>query len=942
MNDIKLVQWLDTNRKKRKLLITEKVKEANRLVRRYNQDGTPVEWLTVTKIEELAKQIVLIKLAESGEVQKFELLSDEVCTVVVEQLLYAVPDQERFVPETSISRSTATEVLRIMNIIRSGAKREIPGEVDDRMTRRYEQLQKLIDTYESELTKRQVYDKNRVIREATEIMAQDPTRHLVWKDMEIAVLMPMELTYLEKTFLDCIGYTEVSYLISDADAGRSYRFFSGYGAVNEIGYITQDIVEKKRPFGQVTVLYTQPGQEAFLCSVFDQNEIPYHMVSGCSALSSKFVYTMREILLWIKDGEKTVLAPTLKKSGCLHYETFGETESDNAESDKPESDNMESDKTEYVSVENRMERELRLAVPMEEGEPKPEVDIADFFARLVKLQKEYKPKKSLQWAVTKPLYDELFATFAQMDLVEGYEKAAEIILRDLEALRVSEAEAQDAVLIMKAGSRYVLDRPYNYVIGLSADDFQTTVVDSPVLSDAGISTFVNDTKGSVDYAKQSEDKKQEYLVQTFGSLPEGELILGYSTYDTVGMCDCSPSVFFIQMLEQYGGENALVPLYRAMYDLLPYRLVDNNAISVSAEEIEELTAYRKKQEVMTEGGEETEEIDYGGEVETADNDYEGEEENADVEDAALDYDAEEFDILEKISLSPTAIQSMLHCPLQYYYHYVRHIPPEDDQNQDASRWLTASDKGTFVHAIFQKYCDLVFVNQQNISSKLEQAKFDAVFENELAKMVEKQSYYSEAVYQTEKDEIYNATRNYLEHMHSEFSREGYPWKVECCEHKINTGRIYEITNDDETCAVWITITGIIDRLDSYTSPDGIKHYRMVDYKSGKAKYMKAKIDNHEWVQHTMYANAMRTDDKIQIDSFVYEFPFDETTPSLSITGPGLSGLDECAENTILNTIVGQYYRSDGRVSDKGDCAEGKLCEYCDYVDICRERIGNQL
>lgn len=896
-----LEQWLDEYSAESKLLICEKVREANRLVRRYNQKGKSVRQLVVSKMEDFAKKIVLFAMSSSGEVEDFECLADETCAVIVEQLLHDMQEDDCLVPEPSISRSTAAQVLRVMNIIRSGEKKEAIEEADEILLKRYEQVQKLISIYEAELENRKVYDKNMLLKKATGIMQNNVGIPAFFGEIKVAALMPMELTYLEKSFLDCFGYEAVSYLVSDEEADRTWRFFRGYGTVNEIGFIVDDILRKKEvcPFGQVTVLYTNTAQEAFICSVFDRFEIPYHMVSGYCALSSPFVHVMQNILNWIMRDGNFSLVPILKKSGCIRYETWEECE---------ETYNR-------IPIEVQMEQEIRTQFVTSEKKENQKICIDDFFARLISILKQYKPKKSLQWAKAKPVFDNMLANFAQMKEVDCYAKAAELILLELEKMRLTEEEQQDAVLVMKVGERYVLDRLYNYVVGLSADYFQSVVSDSPVLSDEGLKTFLDDSVGAIDYSKLAEENKYMRLLQTFQSLSKGELVLGYSTYDTVGMCECSPSVFFTQMYEKYGNaednDGNTVAIYRDLYSIVPYRTVDAQAISVPKKQMEtEESTLEQADETGNETGDEK--------------------------------------LIVTREISQSVINDLLHCPLQYYYEELRHIPEEEHPNKNTSVWLDPSARGIFVHGIFEDYLNVVFVNQKQVSDTLDEALFDKIFTEWNDKMLLQYPYSNRMYYDSQREEIRNATKLYLSRMHDEFSKEDCPWVVEQCEYEIKTKPAYIIEDDEETCELHMKIKGFIDRIDSYMDEEGVKHCRFIDYKSGKAKNLQEKLESHAWVQHAIYTFAYAEENDVKIESFHYDFPFDEETPRISILNhadgrqDSLLAIPRDAEEVIWNTIIGQNYESCGNIWGPEAKPKSELCKYCSYKDICRERIGDRL
>lgn len=870
-------QWLAETKQKKKILFAQKVREANRLIRRHNRGGQPVENLTVTRIVDVAKEIVLRNMARQGKVCDFDLLGEDAGAVLVEEILESLPDEKRFVPEESISRKTVAEVLRIMNIIRSGSQKGRDAE-DGIETSRFSKLQNLIILYENDLEQKQVYDANFLLKKAIDIIDKTPDILSYLEAAAIGVLMPMELTYLERQFLHKVNrsdYVEVSYQIPDESAKRSYRFFRGYGLVNEIQFVIDDILQKNRPFGTVNLLYTSTEQETFIRSVMEQNKIPYRMLSGYSAMNVSYIHLMKQILLWIKGGEISSIEQMLKDSGCLRYEQRKEAQE------------------EQRSLSQEMELALRKTFDLTN---QPEgIKVAEFFWNIVEIQKEYKPAKSLQWRTAKTIYDEEKKKFLLMKEVENYQQAAEIVLQEIEMLRMTEEESTDSVSVMRVGTRYVLEREYNYVIGLSAALFQKTAAESPVLSDEELAERIEDTEGYVAYSKDLEKMKESMLWDTFASLPEGEVVLGYSFYDTLNMGECSPSLFYLDALSNYGKNTELKNVEKKSYTLIPYRCVEKDKLFPEERMQEEQAAQEEKTQQE-----------------------------------------------DEYSLSPSAIASLLHCPLQYYYHYIRHIPEQKERNSDVSRWLFADEKGTLVHSILEDYCNQVFLGKEKVDPRFQEDLFVDIFQKYLAEIVYIHPYQSKSIYAQEADEIRTCLSQYLTNMHAQFSKDGNLWKVEACEYEIDTKKKYEIRFDDGDVKK-IEFKGKIDRIDSFTDEKGIKHIRLVDYKSGMRNKQENKIKNHVWVQHTAYAFAMENStENTQVDCFVYEFPFDQKSSSLEIRGDELKRMDTKVDTFLWNILGERKFASCNRMTDRGDWKKPDLCKYCSYSGICREGIGTQL
>ncbi len=967
-------QWL-SDKTNRKILFVEKVQEANRIIRRYNKLGHVVANLSVLHIQDAAKQIVLQDLAKNKANAAFELYDNEICELIVEGLLREHVG-EHFVPENSISIDSAKETLRVMNVVRTGVATQeiIQKQVEESLQCRYEQLCVLIQQYEAVLASNGAYDNVLLLQKACELLENDANAAILFQNTKFGCLIPAEYSYLENRFMELVsdGTCEmISYIEENQDAVK-YSFFRGYGLANEIQFVANDIWENKLPFGKVNLLYVSPEQESFIQNVLSKNNISYRMVSGYDAASEKYIYLMKELLHWIEGGCRKKIDELLKNSGCLRFDI---------DEDSSKKDDGSADNGSEAARERRKRYQRNLDAAVEElkgivagvqkdAEINGEINVAVLFDQLVQFQKKYTKKSNLAWAKAKPIYVRKAKKIAYISGVTSLEDAALVLLREFEDLRITEAEDENAVTVSRIQERQVLEREYNYIIGLSARLFQQAVQQSPVMEDAGIEKCVDVSKGFVAFAAKDNELRKQYLLDTLLSLSQGEIKLGYSYYDTLGMRECSPSVFYTDLLRKHTGSNDVEVLPSYVYDLLDYQHVDTAILFKENEENDpqghdtnnENKADEKDDKTIS--GEEFDKLSPDEQNEMLEDgfkvDYEDdgdgfgkEKKDTDKADAAVedcvtentensmeansDEDEDEQPLVIRKQLSPTSVGVILNCPRSYYYKHVRYIPEKEKEEVEITTWLNPLERGNLVHKILQTYCEEVLKDNHHVNKDLDQVKFEEVFKQCVDEKLAEFPYKSQETFEMQKDDIYNGTKNYLVNLHEELSNPNNKWVVERCE-----GNIMEYSKNNmhriQDC-LEIIYDGYIDRMDSYVE-DGIKHIRIIDYKSGKGSNKEAEIKSNLVVQHAVYSHAVKKDASIQVDEFIYDFPLDSEMPRIILKDDELD-YNPTAEQIMYDVVYNEEYDKKGRICFTGDYSDAKLCKYCEYRDICIEVVEDK-
>ena len=84
---MRLQDWCKANDLGHKVLLTDNIKNTGRLTRIANSEGCIVKNLDCLRMEDLAKQIVIEKIAGEGRFMPFEPVDQTYCVLLINQLL---------------------------------------------------------------------------------------------------------------------------------------------------------------------------------------------------------------------------------------------------------------------------------------------------------------------------------------------------------------------------------------------------------------------------------------------------------------------------------------------------------------------------------------------------------------------------------------------------------------------------------------------------------------------------------------------------------------------------------------------------------------------------------------------------------------------------------------------------------------------------------------
>ena len=275
------------------------------------------------------------------------------------------------------------------------------------------------------------------------------------------------------------------------------------------------------------------------------------------------------------------------------------------------------------------------------------------------------------------------------------------------------------------------------------------------------------------------------------------------------------------------------------------------------------------------------------------------------------------------SLSPSALETLGTCPLQWFYRYGLGIRPPQDPAYDADKWLDALQRGSLLHEIFEQFVRAFLNVQATILDAAADAAMRTIVGAALDRWRDQVPPPGESVYAAESSEIRRAALAFLQMERDALRRgDGASWT----EIEYGFGEKSRVTYalSDGTR---IALRGRADRID--TLADG--SLRVVDYKTGSPSHYRVSakagaFNGGRLLQPALYADAVGTSLYRTVSRFEYRFPTDrggnavvpfDATKLVDARGVVTSLVDHVRTGRFLPTI------------DKADCT------YCDFAGICR-------
>lgn len=930
-----------------KVIITDKVANINRLIKRCNRyEGIDIVDCRVMSFSQVVRGFVTAYAAIYEPDKRYRFISPAMSTLIMQIIL----KNQKFisVPEESKCTGTSGEILRSLNIIRLNAPTQAFANGTGTKLSEMKQLLKL---YEEELSGRSELDYPMLLDKAVgyidSILGYDDPSYIVmailpWLTSDIGLFYGKELCSKEKVFLDKLeqaaGKVFEHELKLEADKARpktdrkapEYHFFEAYGIDAEVRYVADKIRKNKMYYGDVVVIYTSDEYENMLRREFENNNIIYTFADGFHVASENYITFMLDLISFVNEDylyqslEKVISNPIVNVAGIRR--SYRKVLSEGIGwSRKRYEDFISRYKSDAIKDAEYENIELFISFLKEMLAVFDERNSCEqIFNGLIKLTNDHTYRAD-QCRIM--IADQLKAQAKAFSVIGKEEKFADKLLYIsdfLKELRLPIADTPDSVAIYRYGEPIITDRSHLFVLGLSNENIAGTITESPVFSDDELLSYA---EGILDLACERSIQKRACFEQTLRDFDGEDIYLGYSDFDTVKLLDNSRSLL-------YSNHMLINGITDADIEKTGYSIIEGN-IKLAKE-----------------------------------NFYKAYADNAEVEET--DKDKEKS--FMPMYFSASSLQTLLYCPLQFYYQKIEHIPSVEHLERTPDRWLMPNQKGNLFHKTLEDYVNAALVQDEKKS--VDMPLLEQVYNSNIAKALSFQPCPSKHIFEDEKNECFEAILRYVKKLHEEINASTIGKKVIGCEvgfseYPYSGGNEYTNEENGATTDLRydICFSGSADRVDGYVE-NGILNLEIIDYKTGSAEKKIKEISEEVQIQHYVYAICIKKWTKDNLDmlekrfgqhiadckivSMHYDFPFEDdqdvVDASEKVTGDAVrlpGNADSILELTVGAIQHGHMdvcrdfidtYLNDKITAEKENNKDVDFCRYCNYTQVCRRKL----
>jgi ATP-dependent helicase/nuclease subunit B len=293
---------------------------------------------------------------------------------------------------------------------------------------------------------------------------------------------------------------------------------------------------------------------------------------------------------------------------------------------------------------------------------------------------------------------------------------------------------------------------------------------------------------------------------------------------------------------------------------------------------------------------------------------------------------QQLETLARKGISPSALNTFVRCPLQFYYRYVARIKIPEDFTVS----IQSNTFGSVVHGVLEKLYK-PFVGKPVDPEKLER-RLSENLENFILQKF-REEYGDHDLRSGRNILVYHVAKEYV----ARFVKKDRDWLQK--EPRVLLGLEEEVKATTTVNGLQVRLKGFIDRMDQTVNDGSV---RIIDYKTGKVEDSALRLKDWELV-----VSDVKFSKALQVLTYLWLYQ-KQPNSSANVT-PGIISLrradgrfipvlfpEEISSpqelsgkiETLLHTVLSRILDPDQPFSQITDT---KLCQYCDYKSLCNRK-----
>lgn len=748
----------------KKLFLSNSISEVNAVLKNYCiKNKTTISDIEIFALTDIAKSLLL------SFKKDIQFINNDEANIIFYTFLssHKEPLIYGLIPQESMAMSTSKMVYSTINEVRMGKKLK-PTKLD-----------KLINDFEQFLINNNCYDepllKNKCLTLLNE-KSPNEIRNALALDEQISIgvfaTLNEKLRYLDAQIIKGLekAYNTTASIIEFRNENIECPItkVTTYGYMNEVRFVLDQINKDKLKLNDVGLYVTDNKYNNLLKAVFENSDIPYAFESGDDAETNEYISLFKCILNFLFNHLNITALYEIYKNKALKESYKNIAELRKLRSNKHAI--IETIQRSKQSSWNDEQKEFLLSlVEIYQSDKK----ISDIYHLLIELINKYSHEEMQNPGKQLIVSKERFICFMdELDL--SFNEKIKFILDVLKGLKIVSPTNENAcVEIRSLNNASFLDKKYNFVIGLSAKQFEIKEIQSPLFSDDEFIEHL-DTNYFIEISNGKNARHINKVINLFKTLNDGYIYLIRSKYDSSELKELAPAI--------------ILNLFKNEIDPL------NHYLDITSK-VESKNLLRH--EILNEETSKT--------------------------------------IIDKKYMSPSSLEKLLNCPLDYIY---SKTCEQIELDEYTGSWLKGGDFGTFAHKILEEYFKL-----PSTSSSFNEPYLKESFDLALSGFVSEVPFDDQSKINSEANQVLRVVKTYLKRYYKE-RNSGEPYQV--------IGREVHFSN---IVLHDIGFAGQVDRIDAFVDANKVLHLRIIDYKTTSKKKFEEKEKEGLVTQSVIYPIA---------------------------------------------------------------------------------------